>query len=128
MKIEDLKNRRVRISKNSITCKDDDDKTRGVVRGITKWNDWQFNKQFETSQMISKAGLWGNGLSKNVVVCGNKLYYLYDKREQESYEKSIALFGDDNGYKKRKLQELMETRERAPKSGIEVVECYIIGG
>ena len=47
--IKDCMNKKVKISKGSITIKDDDNKTCGVVRNIVSLYDLQANKQIPFS-------------------------------------------------------------------------------
>ncbi len=52
MKPEELIEKEIYISKNSITVKDDQNKTRGVVRNISCMKSLQANKQFELSHKL----------------------------------------------------------------------------
>ena len=45
MNITEIAGKNVKLSKGSITVLNDNDKTCGVVRNLTKWKDIQANKQ-----------------------------------------------------------------------------------
>lgn len=99
MKIDDLKDYEIKVSKNSITAKNDSDKTAGIVRGTEKLADMQFNKQFEFSSKLRKAGLLK--MQKDIVVHEKTMYY-FENMYTRSYiddinrliehDKMLALF------------------------------------
>lgn len=90
MRIEELKNQKVKISARSITCKDDSGKTNGIVTGVEKFGNLQPNRAIDYFKQIKSAGLWGNGESDNVYIYEGKIYYLFDLRPMETYEKYFA--------------------------------------
>lgn len=57
MTMHDLVGQCVKLSRSTITLKDEDGKTRGMVRGLTNWDDLPFNKQAQVKKEI--APLWG---------------------------------------------------------------------
>lgn len=60
MKITEINNQYCKISKNSITVKDDYNKTIGVVTKLVRFKDLQANKQINFSKTLRSAGIWGN--------------------------------------------------------------------
>lgn len=80
----------VKIGKTSITIKDDDGKTRGIIRNIQKFTDMPSRYQFEHSKSMRKNGFWGTGLIDNVVFLDKKCYFLLNLRVMEFYEKIFA--------------------------------------
>lgn len=124
MKIEDLKNQMVKISPRSITCKGENGKTKGIVNGVENFKNLRPNIQAEYFGKIKSAGLWGDGESKNIYYQNGKLYYLYDLKQMEMYEK---YFIGKPGYE-------METENYNRKKQIAenamkiatVIPCYIL--
>ena len=57
MLITDIQGKDVILSKGSITVKDDNNKTCGVVRNLRKFKDIQANKQFTLRKQLN--GVWG---------------------------------------------------------------------
>ena len=90
MKIEELKDKRVKFSPRSITVKNLDGKTAGVVKGVTFFQHLQPNRQVDFFSKIRKAGAWENGLIANVAVCDGKLYYFHDTNADEVYQRLFA--------------------------------------
>lgn len=124
MKIEELKNQRVKLSPRSITCKDENGKTKGVVSGAVKFEDLQPNKAIDYFHTIRDAGLWGNGESENIYVYGGKIYYLYNLKAVETYKK---YFEGKPGFEneEKRYNERKQAAENAAKIGT-VIPCYII--
>ena len=60
MEIMDIKNQYVKLSKGSITVKDDNGKTKGLVKGLTRFLDLQANKKTDYSKLLRNSGVWGN--------------------------------------------------------------------
>ena len=115
MEIKDIYNHNVKASKGSITVKDEYNKTRGIVRDLTRFNDLQANKKILYSKVLRDAEVWGNSKinTDNCYILDNKIYLLknlrsckyYSEEEQSDY---------DNMYLK------------ISNHGINVIECYII--
>ena len=80
MEILDCRNKDVRISKCSITVKDSEGKTCGVVKNISHFYDIQTNKQVGYFHLMKKAGIWSNHLldiKKQVVIDSSGKLYLF---------------------------------------------------
>lgn len=80
----------VKIGKTSITIKDDDGKTCGIIRNIQKFTDMPPRDQFLYSKSMRKNGFWGTELINNVVFLDKKCYFLLNLRVMEFYEKIFA--------------------------------------
>lgn len=124
MKIEELKNQRVKISARSLTCKDENGKTKGVVTCAENFLNLRPNLQFQYAKIVRNSGLWSAGESKNVFLIDGKLYYLFDLSPIEFYEKYYAgKSGWDN--EKEKCENRKSLAESAAKY-MEVIPCYIV--
>jgi hypothetical protein len=124
MRIEELKNQYVKISDRSITCKDENGKTKGIVTNAVKFGKLQPNKQIDYFKQIRAAGLWGNGESEKVYIIDGKIYYLFNLKPLEFYEKYFAgkpgFESETERYNQRK-----KMAEEAAKIGT-VIPCYIL--
>ena len=60
MEIMGIKNQYVRLSKGSITVKGENGKTKGLVRGLTRFLDLQTNKRIDYFKLLRNSGVWGN--------------------------------------------------------------------
>ncbi len=118
----------IKISKGSITIKDENNKTCGVVRNICKFKDLQPNKIPNYYRKVREAGLWGcniDGLIDCAVIVDNELYYLHNLKPLETYREYFA--DDPYGYfeydKKcyEKRLEIVENMEHIAT----VIPCYV---
>lgn len=67
----------IKISKSTITLKDQDGKTRGMIRGVSRFTDMPARDQVEVSATIKRAGGLGEGVKKSdVFKYDGKLYVL----------------------------------------------------
>ncbi len=96
MKPEDLTGKIISISKNSITVKDENDKTRGVVRNISCMKDMQANKLFDASNKLRKMGIDRAevmNIIKFLFPYENEFYFFADnhfiKEERELFKKHL---------------------------------------
>lgn len=127
MKMEELEGKRVKISAGTITVKDENDKTRGMVRNVKTWARFSNREQFDHHKAITAAGIWGaniDGLMDCVVLDGNALYYLNNTKALADYEKYFA--GRDN-FQTEKAN--YEKRLKIAKKAAEymtVINCHII--
>lgn len=126
MEIEDLKGKRIKISKTSITCKDENNKTCGLVRNIKKFMDIRPNLQIDYFGKIRDAGAWGSNLNiiDNIILDGNQLYYFDDIGAYEAYEKYFA-GNPDYQLETKHYNERKQIAENMRKIAT-VIECYIL--
>lgn len=124
MKIEELKNQYVKISDRSITCKDENGKTKGIVTNAINFLKMQPNKQFEYSGKLRASGIWGSGEANKVYIIDGKIYYLFNLKSIETYEK---YFKDKPGWESETehYNKQMKLAEEAAKIGT-VIPCYIL--
>lgn len=116
----ELENQKVKLSPRSITVKDDNDKTVGVVRNIQRFKDCRPSLQME----IWKKARDANADLNRIYYVDGKWYYLHDKKWDVDYFKYFVHrdCNMDKEYKKRR-----ETYESLVNGKImEVINCYII--
>ena len=119
--IKDCIGKNVKISKTSITIKDENGKTCGVVRNIISVRDMQANKQIDYYHLFRKMGLHGKISTENCLVKDDELYVFRDMRGVLFHEKH-GYFSD---YEREKAKEEAETFRTLRDSGIEVIECVL---
>ena len=112
----ELKNQKVKLSPRSITAKDDNNKTVGVVRGIQCFKDCRPNLQME---------IWKKARDVNADLCriyyvDGKWYYLHDKKWDADLE------GRDSNMDKKYKQRWATYEALVNENIMEVIECYII--
>ena len=124
----ELKNQKVKLSTNSITVKDENGKTKGVVRSVTSFSKLPMRTVCEWSKKMRDCDLIGCSESKNlitnVIYDGRSMYYLNNLKPIKFYEETLK--GMD-GYEdeKRNYEKRLEVAEKAKKY-MEVIDCYII--
>lgn len=93
-KIQDCNGEIVVVSARSITIKDENDKTRGLVRNVDNLYDLAPSKQFPLARMIEQAGLSRNayfGFCNELLIIDEKLYVLVDDCSLGVEERSKAM-------------------------------------
>ena len=115
MEIKDIINHNVKASKGSITIKNENDKTIGIVMNLTRFNDLQANKKILYSKLLRDSDVWGNSKINmdNCYVLDNKVYLLKNLRSCKYYSEEEQIDYDDMYLK-------------ISNNGINVIECYII--
>ena len=127
MNIEELQGKKINISAHSITVKNDEDKTAGIVRNIIKFKDLRPNIQCDYSKILRNTGLWNSKqhVMDQVIYCNNKLCYINNLKRLEDIER---YFLNKDGWESETASyyELKELAQKAEESGITVIDCYII--
>ena len=90
----------------AITVKGENGKTKGLVRGLTRFLDLQANKKIDYSKLLRNSGVWGNSkinmdncyiLDGTVYLIRNmNSYKYYTEEEREKYDtmyQNIASYG-----------------------------------
>lgn len=93
-KIQDCIGQMVLVSAHSITIKDENDKTRGLVRNVDNLYDLAPNKQFPLARMIEQAGLSRDkyfGYCNELLIIDGELYVLVDDYSLGVEERSKAM-------------------------------------
>lgn len=124
MRIEDLANKKVRLSPRSITCLDDTGKTCGVITRAVCFTALRPNMQVDFFNQIRQVGLWTNGEASKCYVCDGKLYYIQDLDRLEKLQK---YFVGRAGYEIEtdKYNQLRDLAKNAT-SVATVIPCYVL--
>lgn len=117
--IKDCANKKVKISKSSITIKNEDGKTCGVVRNIVSLYDMQANKQFEYYKQIKSAGLQGKISIKDCII-SDEIMYVFRNIKSKLYHEKYGYFTEDE---KEKAGEIQKIYDSVVAAGFEVIEC-----
>lgn len=120
--IKDCVGKNVKISKNSITIKNEEGKTCGVVRNITSLYDMQANKQMEYYRKIRNAGLHGKINIKECIISDGVMYIFRDIKSKIFHEK-YGYMSEDERVKAEERQKLYDDVVAA---GFEVIECVYV--
>lgn len=134
MNIEEIRNKRVKISPHSITVKDEYNKTRGIVRNIFPYTECRPAQRMDFFKTLKNAGIWGckeHEIIKNVVIVDGKIYYLHDLRVIEQLEKIIARFeptSEIEGFFDHDKEIIAIRKQIAEKAAefLTVIPCYVI--
>lgn len=120
--IKDCIGKNIKISKNSITIKNEKGKTCGVVRNIISLYDMQANKQFEYYKQIKNAGLHGKISIKDCIISSGNMYMFRNIKNELYYEK----YGYFTEKEKEKAEETQKIYNIAMAAGFEVIECVYV--
>lgn len=126
MNITEISNRRVKLCYNSITVKDTNGKTCGIVKNICSFRNLPSRYKMNLWGTVRKSGI-ANDLTDNIIFDGNKLYYLHNLRPIETYQK-IFSEGDNADFQSEKQYNglLLSAAESAQKCGMTVLPCYVM--
>lgn len=117
--ILDCIGKEIKISKNSITIKDENGKTRGVVRNVISLHDIQTNKQIEYYKMLKEAKLNTKISNKNCFIKDNVLY-IFRNIKSKLFHAEYGYFSD-NEKEKEKMDDIIY--KIAVEKGFKVIEC-----
>lgn len=86
MKITEVSGQYAKLSPNSITVKDGNGKTRGIVRA-TCWRNLPPRTAADWWRILRDSGLWGSRYNVNTAIylCDGKLYWLYNTSSDDYY-------------------------------------------
>ena len=124
MKIEDIKNKHIKISANSITVYDDRGKTCGIVKNVCSFTKSQPNEAQKYFHSLRDAGIWGDSeFIKYAVICDNKLYYLHNLRPIEAYKQ---YFENTPGFESeiKRYNQRIKVAENIEGVAV-VIPCYV---
>lgn len=120
--IKDCIGKNVKISKSSITIKDECGKTRGIVKGVVSVHNMQLNKQADYFHLFKKLNVWGKISLSNCIVKDGKLFVFRNVKSKMFHNK----YGYFSDYEKEKAEQEEETFKTLRDAGIEVIECIFV--
>lgn len=120
--IKDCIGKNVKISKASITIKNEEGKTCGVIRNITNLYDLQANKQMEYYRVIRNLGLHGKISIKDCIISDGIMYVFRNIKSKLFHEKH----GYMDDYEREKAEEQEKIYQTFKDNGIEVIECVYV--
>lgn len=128
MKINDINNKKVKIGVTSITVKDDNDKTCGVVRNISRFKDLSPRMAQPLWKKLRECGLWGTKYMENVVVCDGQLCYLHNLKADKFYHDIKEILTDCEMLEDetKRFDYRQDVKNRAEANGIKVMSCYLM--
>lgn len=127
MNIVDVQGKMVRIGKTSITVKDENNKTRGVVKNICTWETLPPRRRFNFHKLISQSGIWGNEyLVKNLIFDENEMFLLKDMNRLEKWKDIIDHCDWTREEKMQKYHAEMQIYEKATEFGVHVLDVYLV--
>lgn len=120
----DLAGKAVKIGKTSIAIKDGDNRTRGIVRGVTKLGDVQLSQSLEFWHTLKKIGVH-NTLGTKCFFVKDGFLYAIRSTNSDKYREAIMErdgFEDD----KKVWVEQAEAYKKLAENGIPVIECRVL--
>lgn len=120
--IKDCIGKNVKISKASITIKNEEGKTCGVIRNITSLYDLQANKQMEYYRTIRDLGFHGKISIKDCIISDGTMYIFRNIKSKLFHEK----YGYMDDHEREKAEEQERIYQTFTDNGIEVIECVYV--
>lgn len=120
--IKDCIGKHVKISKNSITIKNEEGKTCGVVRNVSSLADIQPNKQMDYYKILKKLNLHGKLPLATYIIANNKMYAFRNIKSKLFHEKYGYLTEDE----RERAEQLEDVYNALSEGGIEVIECIYV--
>ena len=123
MEIKEIVGREIKINANSITVRNEEGKTCGVVRNVTSLYNIQANKQFDINSKLRKSGIRSMDfdINKNILIKDDNIYFIKDLKKRLHHEK----YGFFSEYEKEKYEEYQAKFKLASDAGYDVLECNI---
>ena len=92
MMITEVEGHNVKLSAHTITVKDDEGKTRGLVRSASRYQDLPMNRQIDFWKTVKRSGLLSSGgkFMRAVFVDGKNLYWLCNNSDEELIQTAQA--------------------------------------
>jgi hypothetical protein len=113
---------RIKACKTSITVKDHEGKTKGIITDCRTFHNMFTRDQFDLHNKLKKFGVNNLDIASNCVIKDNNIYYLYNV----SLRKHIERYGAFDEREQIKLDKLEETATRLKENNIPVIECLFI--
>ena len=120
--IRDCIGKNIKISKGSISIKDNNNKTSGVVRNITSLYDLQANRQMEYYKKIRNMGLHGK-ISINDCIIADGVMYVFRNIKSKLWHEKYGFISEEE---KQKAEETETIYNAIRTAGIDVIECVYV--
>ena len=120
----DLAGKAVKIGKTSIAIKDGDNRTRGIVRGVTKLGDVQLSQSLEFWHTLKKIGVHNTLGAKCFFVKDGFLYAIRSTNSDKYREAIIERDGFEDD--KKVWAEQAEAYKKLAENGVPVIECRVL--
>lgn len=126
MTINDLTNKRVKLSAATITIKDDANKTRGLVRGVRQFSNATNGDKSKWFKTLKVTGVWEAAaeitkLLDRVYIADNRLVLLRDMRYEDNYNRFGKGFEADDKH----FNMLQQVYKQAADNDVTVIPCFI---
>jgi hypothetical protein len=123
MNITDITlNYRIKPSKTSITVKDQDGKTKGIITDCKTFQNMSDRDRFDLHSKLKKTGINSLSIASNCVIKDGNIYYLYNV----SLKRFIQKYGAFDKEEQKKLDDMESTVEIIKQCNIPVIECLFI--
>lgn len=112
----------LKLSRSTITMKNENGKTIGMVRGLERFSDMQGGKQFTAAQEVRKAGVGGEGIERSDIFFDGKQIYVLNNIKHSEFLSGLSkeraeVMKDEIERVKKKNQRLAEME----KNGVIIV-------
>lgn len=123
--ITDCIGKTVKISKNSITIKNEETgKTSGIIKNITSLKDIQCNKQIAYFKILKTAGLHGTFPQSDYIIGSeDSTMYLFRNIKSKLFHEKYGYISEEEKQKAEEKEKLYEAHKQA---GIPVIECICV--
>lgn len=119
----------IKVGKTSITIKDNQNKTRGIIKDIETWVTMQFNKKAEWNRRFKKQGIDIQNLSDNLIFKDGNVYYMFNKYNYNKHKDFIERLKDKEGFDVtsniKALEKIEKELELCNKLNIEVLRVNL---
>jgi hypothetical protein len=122
--IKDCIGKRVKISKASLTIKNNEGKTCGVVRNIVSLYNMQPNRQMDYYSKLKRLNISMKDISLRDVIIKDNIMYVFRNVKTKLFYANSDYEIDDCEKEKMEKQEVMY--DRIKNAGIEVIECIFV--
>lgn len=128
MFISEIENKKVKVGMASITVKNENGKTSGVVRNIRSFKALLPRLPQDIWKRLRDSGIWGSGYCDNIVESDGQLYYLHDLWKDENYYQFMDTFKDCDFLQNEIdcFNKRQEIKNKAEQCGIKVISCYLM--
>ena len=124
MNMKDIIGKKIKISANSITVKDDAGKTRGIVKNIRKFIDCRANLQSEIWRTLKNAKVGWTDIADTTFYVDGKWWYINDLKWESDYFKYFE--GRDENMDKQYQKRRNIYDALVNENIMEVIDCWIL--